>query len=152
MILIDFGRCNACGACVDACKEGAILLQEKRPQVDASLCTLCGDCEDACPEGAIVIGEKHTAITTPRTQPEAEIEVKTSSQTDESALARWAGFALALADRWLVPRIVEEAINRLDQRLRKQGGEPTAEGSDERSARLRGRGRGRHRRTRRRGR
>jgi ferredoxin len=116
------------------------------------MCTLCGDCVAVCPEGAIVIVEPHTAIVTRRTQPETEIEVRRPRRAGGSALAAWAGFALALADRWLVPRIMEVVINKLNQGPRKQGKESTVEGSGALSTRPFGQSRGYRRRTRRRGR
>ena len=51
--------CILCNACVQACEEEAILLDEKKkiPLIDADKCMMCGKCIHACPTGTI--GEKH---------------------------------------------------------------------------------------------
>jgi len=47
------GRCVPCGACVEACPEGAIsLADDGTPVTDRQRCTVCGVCVDACPTGA----------------------------------------------------------------------------------------------------
>lgn len=48
-------RCTGCGACVTACPEGIVTLDEKhRAIVDfqrgEGLCSFCGACAEACPE------------------------------------------------------------------------------------------------------
>jgi dissimilatory sulfite reductase (desulfoviridin) alpha/beta subunit len=50
--------CSQCGACVDACKEEAILLKEDSdgPQIDMERCLACKKCSDACPTGTIAEG------------------------------------------------------------------------------------------------
>ena len=45
-------NCVACGACVDACPNGAITVDDIAV-IDASKCTDCGACIDACPSEAI---------------------------------------------------------------------------------------------------
>lgn len=45
-------RCIACGACVAACPQGAIVLQAGRCVTDPARCDLCGRCVEACPSGA----------------------------------------------------------------------------------------------------
>jgi dissimilatory sulfite reductase (desulfoviridin) alpha/beta subunit len=42
-------ECIQCGACVEACREGAILLAGKWPVLDLEKCISCGQCITACP-------------------------------------------------------------------------------------------------------
>jgi pyruvate formate lyase activating enzyme len=41
-------RCIRCGACIEACGQGAIQLVDNRICTDSERCTLCGACADAC--------------------------------------------------------------------------------------------------------
>ncbi|HVO84665.1 MAG TPA: 4Fe-4S binding protein, partial [Syntrophobacteria bacterium] len=54
--IIDKEKCVACGACVDACPQGAITVAEEIAQVD-DRCNLCGLCVDACTYEAISLPE-----------------------------------------------------------------------------------------------
>ncbi|MCL2148474.1 MAG: 4Fe-4S binding protein [Methanomassiliicoccaceae archaeon] len=46
-------ECVACGACVDACPEGAIVCDDVAV-IDQDKCIDCGACVDECPSDAIV--------------------------------------------------------------------------------------------------
>ncbi len=46
-------RCTACGSCVTACREDAIVLGEGRPLLDLERCLGCGDCVYACQADAL---------------------------------------------------------------------------------------------------
>jgi len=47
--------CSECGACVEACKEGAVVLEGSPhgPAVDPAACVGCGACIVACPTGTL---------------------------------------------------------------------------------------------------
>lgn len=47
--------CSLCGACVHACKENAIVLDEKKqiPLIDPDRCLLCAKCIHVCPTGTL---------------------------------------------------------------------------------------------------
>lgn len=55
-VTIDKEKCVACGACVDACSQGAITVADEIAQVDER-CNLCGLCVDACAYEAISLPE-----------------------------------------------------------------------------------------------
>jgi anaerobic sulfite reductase subunit C len=46
---ISSEECIQCGACVETCREGAILLAGKWPVIDWGKCVSCGQCIAACP-------------------------------------------------------------------------------------------------------
>ena len=53
MVSINESECVACGACEDACPEGAITVDDIAV-IDASKCIDCGTCIDECPNNAIL--------------------------------------------------------------------------------------------------
>ena len=53
MMTINEKKCNGCGACLDVCKEGAIVLVDDIASINQDVCTECGDCIDVCPTQAI---------------------------------------------------------------------------------------------------
>lgn len=52
--------CTRCGACVEACQEKAILLEESPdgPVIDFDRCLACGQCLKVCPTKALAEGAK----------------------------------------------------------------------------------------------
>ena len=56
---IDFDVCNGCGACANACHEGAIdIINGKAKLVRENFCDGFGDCLPGCPTGAITFEER----------------------------------------------------------------------------------------------
>ena len=59
IIRIDKEKCNGCGACADACHEGAIdMIDGKAELVREHFCDGLGDCLPECPTGAISFEER----------------------------------------------------------------------------------------------
>lgn len=62
IIQIDAEKCNGCGACADACHEGAIgMVNGKAQLLRDDYCDGLGDCLPACPTGAISFVEREAA-------------------------------------------------------------------------------------------
>ena len=62
IIHIDEDKCNGCGACANACHEGAIgMVDGKAKLLRDDFCDGLGDCVPACPTGAITFVEREAA-------------------------------------------------------------------------------------------
>lgn len=62
IIHIDREKCNGCGACAEACHEGAIgMVEGKAMLLRDDYCDGFGDCLPACPTGAITFEEREAA-------------------------------------------------------------------------------------------
>lgn len=62
IIQIDSEKCNGCGACADACHEGAIAMVDgKAKLMRDDYCDGLGNCLPACPTGAITFVEREAA-------------------------------------------------------------------------------------------
>lgn len=59
IIKIDDEKCNGCGACAEACHEGAIEMKNGKAKLTREdYCDGLGDCLPACPTGAITFEER----------------------------------------------------------------------------------------------
>ena len=59
LIQIDENKCNGCGACAEACHEGAIgMVNGKAKLLRDDYCDGLGDCLPTCPTGAIEFVER----------------------------------------------------------------------------------------------
>ena len=62
VIQIDEDKCNGCGACANACHEGAIgMVDGKAKLLRDDYCDGLGDCLPSCPTGAITFVEREAA-------------------------------------------------------------------------------------------
>jgi len=51
-------KCTECYACVDACRQHAIVIRRGRPEIANAVCDFCGRCTKVCPSGSIAAAEK----------------------------------------------------------------------------------------------
>lgn len=62
IIKIDESKCNGCGACAEACHEGAIeMVNGKAKLMREDYCDGLGDCLPSCPQNAITFEERDAA-------------------------------------------------------------------------------------------
>lgn len=119
MITIRVELCNGCGACVESCPTGAILVQNGVAVVDQILCKACEVCFDACPQGAIVQQEQVQPGVEVIQMPAVASVLSTPIQavTMRARLLPALGTFLAWTGREVVPRLAEMALNYLDRRV-----------------------------------
>ena len=83
IIKIDEEKCNGCGACANACHEGAIgMVNGKAKLLREDYCDGLGDCLPACPTGAITF-EQREAPAYDEAAVQAAKEKKTASRLSQ---------------------------------------------------------------------
>ena len=88
IIRIDKEKCNGCGACADACHEGAIdIINGKAELVREHFCDGLGDCLPECPTGAISFEEREA----PEYDEEAVKEAQKKIFAKNQAITAYAG-------------------------------------------------------------
>ncbi|HOT98306.1 MAG TPA: glycyl-radical enzyme activating protein [bacterium] len=50
-LMLNPDRCIGCGACIEACRQGAIVYTRQGPITHRELCQACGACVEVCPAG-----------------------------------------------------------------------------------------------------
>ena len=81
LIKIDKEKCNGCGACADACHEGAIdIIDGKAELMREHFCDGLGDCLPECPTGAISFEEREAPAYDEEAVKEAQKKVFAKNQ------------------------------------------------------------------------
>ena len=81
IIRIDKEKCNGCGACADACHEGAIdIINGKAELVREHFCDGLGDCLPECPTGAISFEEREAPAYDEKAVKEAQKKIAVQKQ------------------------------------------------------------------------
>ena len=52
-MIVDHSKCNGDAKCVDECPVEAIVIKDKKANIDEDTCIECGACAEVCEEGAI---------------------------------------------------------------------------------------------------
>jgi NAD-dependent dihydropyrimidine dehydrogenase PreA subunit len=118
MVYVNDTACNGCGACVETCPTGALILQNSHAFIDQNLCQGCEICLDICPQGAIISGEMVPEAPTVIRMPEVHVQMASDEHLSlrEMVLPVFGSFLLWMG-RNLVPRLADAALGYLDQRV-----------------------------------
>lgn len=82
IIQIDEELCNGCGACANACHEGAIqMIDGKAKLIRDDYCDGLGNCLPACPTGAISFVEREAAAYDEKAVEEHQKKMAAQKQT-----------------------------------------------------------------------
>ena len=82
IIQIDEELCNGCGACANACHEGAIqMIDGKAKLIRDDYCDGLGNCLPACPTGAITFVEREAAAYDEKAVEEHQKRLEAQKQT-----------------------------------------------------------------------
>lgn len=94
IIHIDEDKCNGCGACADACHEGAITMEGgKAKLMREDYCDGLGDCLPACPMNAITFEEREALAydeeAVKKIKQKKFLNTHAGAKTSMSHLAQW---------------------------------------------------------------
>ena len=116
IIHIDEEKCNGCGACADACHEGAIdIINGKAELVREHFCDGLGDCLPECPTGAISFEEREA----PEYDEEAVKEAQKKLFAKKQAMSAHTGCPGSKSMQIQRP-VTLEAVNHLQPQIRYQ--------------------------------
>ena len=114
IIHIDDAKCNGCGACANACHEGAIqMVDGKAKLMREDFCDGFGDCLPNCPTGAINFEEREA----PEYDAAAVKKAQEEKKMNETKHAGCPGSAVAQFERTVAPTASTAAkpVSRLAQ-------------------------------------
>jgi NAD-dependent dihydropyrimidine dehydrogenase PreA subunit len=100
-VWVDVARCTGCGACVDVCSVGAMVLIDDKAHVNEETCTGCEACVDACPEDAVQPLVRGELVPVPERPAPAVRQPSALTETASAALVATGVGLLAKAARTL---------------------------------------------------
>lgn len=129
-MFVDQEKCKGCGACVEVCPVGAAYLVAGKAVIDPEICDQCEVCIGACPVSAISVGTPaFELVRVPVRVASEPVVLSAATVLARPSLAQrlvpWAGLALTVVGREVVPRLADVLVAAVERRLERSAASPS---------------------------
>lgn len=115
-MIVNRELCIGCGACVNACPNGAIFMVEGKAFINQAECTSCQVCADACRTGALQLARKVSPAIVEKPGAIKVLHPQTAMESSPKQ-SNWGVTILSLVGQHFLPRMVDVLATLLERRF-----------------------------------